>query len=647
MAQQATLVEIADHWRQILSHDFVKQTGEEYATLKGDGYDRDHDSPSDHVLNDLQSLSKAQLGSLSFENAQTLYFLQQFIKTQVKALEKASLPWAKRVDEKQLLNDLKTRLADVENILSPEEMERLSREARNQQRQDGGEWKKLHGYKNWLDGTLTEEQSAVLSSMQWQTASGPVQPVKTIVDFVDHFAEEHLNNTQNRILTAVITKLVVDSIVFMTSVTGAHQTVKDAAEEADKIAAAVRDQDSGANSVFAELEQWDVGNLSINQGFDAADETLLDARCLDKVDTGTNLVGMAVENFIPDQCYEISQGLQTWFAVSTATPKTLMAAQKASSEAILKPGTFAAESYNRHHENASTMIEWLAFYDNALHAVLLGVGAIVGSSMVRKHGLKGAPVEMWKSLKQQLALAQKRPLTFGGVLAGGAAYASMNGGQVLDTDILPFLVVGAMAGYLTQRKAVHLKENKNFLFNLHANMPREQKISAPLTSFDQKSNWGLKVAASALAISATTVLVNNVGIVDQAPELVRTLVDFEMAAWAYTAGGLSWAVFDRLDDFVYHKTFFGTGVANGVALTSATVMASDLLFRIPGVKKAWDYAAEAGKKTTAVLVLSTGLNITEPDDDIRYRDRLSPPEILETGLRLTLNNTHHAPLFEC
>ena len=666
-----SLENITVYWNGVLANPALAQAWSEYDTLKGDHghkHNDDEKSPTERVREGLASLSGNEAGQITPEEAQKLQFLQQFAKTEIRALDKSYVPLVRPLnqlsapliqrldksslpvlrmlvklslfllmddpDKKNQIDELKKRLADIESVLPPEDMERLATVARNSQRHPSKKRSSLDGYKNWLDGTLTEDQSAVIEALQWKTASGRFQPVKTVVNILDHFFEEHLVGWKNQLATVAITKLVYDSIVFMTSVAGPHQTIKDAAKDAYETLVQTSGQIlSTEDNLLAAFEQLSEGQAAAKLGESAGNnvEEILDVRCMDKVDADWSSVDFFMDHTpLGSYCHEISQGLQTWFALATVTPRTIQAGQKEISEGILAEGTVMAESYNRHHEEVSAAIDVAAYYDNTLHAVLLGIGAAHGVKLVKKHGVRKAPVHMYESLKQQGHLVLKRPLTAGGALAGWGTFAATHQGEFFDLSAVSYALAGALLGYLAQRSKIHLADNKTFIFNLHAQSPHSEVTYVPPTSLDQKQRrYFLKAAASYVGLTAVAIMANNAGVLNhQSPEAVKFVADLIMGEWAWKGGVGSWLVFDKFDDSLYHKIFYATGVIKGAIAAIGAVgigtAASAVLCRVPGapyIQAAWGRAVEVGKKKAAVITLAAGLTIAPANSSSFEQER--------------------------
>lgn len=694
MASQTALTNVSKHWHDVLSQPGMRSAQNKYDTLKGDehhgcGHDDhifcDHGDALGSVIDDVNVLSAgaddyvhsgsvksftslikaaAKNKTIGPKDAQTLYFIQQFIKTQIKALQNDSLwgidgevyrqtpkylkdlakskifsgvqrpAWQgfKDQEKQDLINQLKRNLAEVESILPPEELQRLSKEARIAQRRLDKEWKRVDGFRNWLDGTLTKEQSAVIKALQWQTASGAFRPDKIVAGFIEHFVEGHLSTTKDRIVTGAITYVVLDAINFITSVTGAHQLFKDDAALADEIRA------ESSNTSFAVNTDLLIGSdplsggdpLSGNaplQGFsfpsqtsEIAIEARLDQQCLDKLDGDYSIINYVVENHFSDYCHEAGEALQTLFEVKTVTPRTLQSAQEAGGNAILADGSLAAEQYTFHHDGASEMLNFAAFYDNSLHWFLLGLGAATGAKIVSELGAQGGFQKISGDFKQKGALIKERPYALGTAAGGAALYAATHQGELLNTDILPYVLLGAMTGVITQRIKIHLGNNKKAIFNLHADASIEQDSDVPLTSLDKERRYALKVAGTIAASYALLITANNTGLIShQSPEVIKQLMNGAMATAAYGGGSISWAIFDRLDDIVYHEVFYATGIAIGASATAGVKAANYGLSQVSvapyDYKTAWKMAIDPVKQKLQPLAFATRLNLSSIKDE--------------------------------
>lgn len=612
MAQAETLSSIYERGQQTLSDPRVGKIVDIYDELKGE--ECDHHSHDDNHHHHQNIVGEAISSAPSFDQgiteevAQDLYFFHTLLRVQIKALEKSSVLGRHDDQTTDLLKDFKHQISVIEDLLSPKEMKFLSRQARNEQRKEDGEFRVVHGFRNWLDGTLTDEQSQVIKALEWQTAIGNFNPAKIVAGALEHFVEDHLSSPRAVLETAVITKVVVDSIDIMLSLTGSHQSEADSVMQADAMSGQVDHEFDplAVSDIFADIAPVSEEELSRQ----------LDQLCLEKINTDTNLIGRGIDSIADGAyCHEVSEWFRTMFEVSTATPRTLMNSQKTFAETVLEEGSLALELFERHFENAKSVIEKVAYYDNALHWVLLGVGALVGAGLVQKHGVLGAPKKMLDGLKKQASLVKDRPLTLSGAGAGVATFAGLNQGDVFDTNVVPYLVVGAMAGVIAQRKLIHLKDNKSLIFNINANADYKTDTAVPVTSLDKENNKVLKIMGGALAASAAAILANNSGLVNhQSPEILQNAMDAVTAAWAYGWGGSSWAVFDRLDDVAYHKTFFGVGVPTGIAGAAAVSLSLSSIMKIPGaqhVKKSIESGIETGRSKARELFMVASLHMSD------------------------------------
>lgn len=682
----SSLHDVLPYWIDLLGSQDIAQMWDDYEAQKNDychhnhgecsghdhghghgHHDHSHDEHHDHHhhnaledvladLNRLQSLPTDE--QLRPEDlAQTLSFLQQMIKAQIRALKTSSLPFMSSTQEKDMLHFLTEQLANIESILEPKQIQIKASEARSSQRVEQGSLEWVSPYKNWLRGTLRPDQQKVLNAFQWQTASGRVQPVKAVVGFVDGFAHDifiddvaEIFNAQNdkkgkNILslmsTAVITKLTWDAITVMTRMAGAHEGSIDNAERA-------RDNQDAFDGSLSTSDL--LGDLSLSEGSGAIPsdtitidaQEILNARCLDKIDMDWNIVSQGIETLAPDHCQAVSDKLQLMFDVATVTTRTMQSGQKALSEQLIASGTPAAEAYNYHHSNASAVIDKVAFFDQTLHLVLLAFGALHGLREYKKHGLS-APQKIYEGLKKQVKLAKDRPLTLGGALTGLATYAATHGGDILTLDAAPYLVVGALLGLFAQRSYIHLRRNKRFIFNLNAKAAGVSQIRSPVpaTSLDQKEKRYFAKTLG-LYVVATTLLVamNNTGIINH--EDPQTLVNqfllestnASMAINTYSGAAVSWAAFDRLDDVLYHYAFYGAGFGTATAIAvgleaSGKGLKKSALWadkNIPGVKKArkaFTKAMRVGKANITAIALASVLGLSASDVDTKaplYRD---------------------------
>lgn len=636
-------VTIAAHWQEILQKPALQNMWDDYHALKGepDLSGESAPDPVESVRRDLSLLFQSA-SSPTPEDAQRLQFLQEFVKAQVRGVNKSSLSFGSDPEKQNLITHLKKRLAEIENILSPEEIKQLSREARNEQRRNENQSARLDGYRNWLYGTLSEDQRKLIKAIQWQTASGPFQPVKSVVGYADHFAGEHLTSWKSVLATGVTLKIIYDSIVFMTDVTGAHKTDinndEKAAREFDDNLEQMKNHSSGNDRSFDtdDLFSDDMIPQAELQGNEAIEaQAIADmARCMEKVDADWNTIGLLVDEFFKEDCHSISQGLQDWFSIATATPRTIQAGQKAISERIIKEGTLAETSYNQHHESVSKALDTVAIYDNGFHFILLAIGAAWGAKLVKKHGIK-TPQYLMRSLTQQGSLIKKRPITLAGAIGGGMHFVATNSDPVISSslplyinpDVAVSVVVGALSGYIAQRLYVRFKQNKKFIFNLYAGTTLSNDGYIPPTSLDQKQpRYFLKAASAYLALSALIITANNTGILnEQSPEIFKLMTDMLMGSAAWVGGVGSWLVFDRLDDSFYHYTFLETGMGVGIAATSAMLCTGWAAYKIPGVSSiatAWKKAVQKTKKSLPALALAAGLTLAPASNTNSKQNRV-------------------------
>ncbi len=658
MESKTALKTISGDWTRVLSQPKLRATHDKYVALKGDehegcGHEGDHDHHDcshdhhdavDTVLHDLQELSgdksyhdlrsgiglaqqainmQSEQKELTPENAQTLYFLQQFVKTQIKALQKSSVPGLKNEETQALVNDLTRKLAIIESVLRPEELERLSKKARVAQRRDDGEWKVFDGFRNWLDGTLTEEQTSILNSQQWNTATGSFRPDKIIGNFLEHFVEGHLSTKKDVAVTVGITYCVLDAINFMSSVTGAHQLFTDSAQNADKIRAESTSEPLNADPL---ADSDPLSGADPLQAFSQAPESQasidarLDAQCVEKFDPEyPSLINYLVENHWSDSCHEVSQALQTLFEVKTVTPRSLQSAQEVWADFIFKADSLAAEQFANHHEAASKIIEFAAFYDNSLHWFLLAVGGVSGAKIVAELGAKDGYKKIGNNLKQKGQLIKERPWPLGTAAAAGALaslHSGMAQGDFINMGVLPPVLFGAMAGVITQRAIIHHGNNKKAMFNLHAGRSLSEDSYVPPTSLDNERRYALKVAGAVTAMYTAMITANNTGLINrQSPEWMQEAMNWAMAGKAYGGGSVSWAVFDRLDDVVYHIAFYEAGIGTGATATAGALGAYGLFKSAPKINKAWNKSLEAAKSKLKPMVLAAQINLASVNDN--------------------------------
>ena len=109
MQTAADLSRLSDHWSPVLLNPAIAAVHDEYETLKGDDHhgasEGAQTSPVEAVLQDLQNLGQGNNDGITPEMAQTLHFLQQFVKTQIKAMRKASIPGLTPQENKNLINE--------------------------------------------------------------------------------------------------------------------------------------------------------------------------------------------------------------------------------------------------------------------------------------------------------------------------------------------------------------------------------------------------------------------------------------------------------------------------------------------------------------------------------------------------------------
>ncbi len=604
-----SITQTIQHVQNQINEQSMRDAWEMYYNLTCEYDELEEETPNiiDEVSKQLTALIAdidTNSDHLSAESNRTLSFVKSFIITQIKAQALSNISSFVQSDEsKKTIDALKNHLSAIEKFIPKNELDSNARSAANDSRLENSlaaiEEKKdryankinkaqtlrplyqaasaissinplnqpaLHKitkpatniYYNWLDGTLNKDQDKILKTMQWQTQSAPIKPVKAIVNAVDHFVEDRLKSP---IQTALVSWALYDTAIFMTSIGETHPedtlTIKNSSEKTDLI----------TDDFMTELSN--LGNITTTNNI-----TESASRCMDRIDTDSNLVGMALNAVGEQYCVPLKDGITTAITISTTTPRTIQNSQKQLSEYTLDRGSLLETTYTRHHEEATEAIQQMAIADNSFHIVLLLIGAGHAANLLLKHQSKTINA-VTHAAKKQLNSIKNRPLTLIGAFAGSASYMPLTGNEYDFIASLPFATAGALAGYATQRKRTHLTKNNDFISNLNPETANSN-IPANPTSLDKKSsnlkeyiqnNPKKSGALGYLALNIALVASNNTGLLNESsPEIIKDIADYTMAINAWGGGILSWLTYDMLEDGIYHKTLPQLGMATTLAV---------------------------------------------------------------------------------